>query len=125
MSRAVANRPRADAPTRDIAVVDGVLTLALAGSWRMDRKLPDLAPVDQALAAVPPPKTLAFACTGVTGWDSLFLTQCRAILALARQRGVAVALDGLPDGVVSLLNLAEKVPERQGAARATAHAPFL
>ncbi|MYL83326.1 hypothetical protein GTA51_09325 [Desulfovibrio aerotolerans] len=125
MTRAAASRPRADAPTRSLVVADGVLTLTIAGSWRMDQALPALDPVRQALEATPPPKTLAFACAGVTGWDSLFLTQCRAILALARQRGVTADLAGLPDGVASLLALAEKVPERQGAARTTAHAPFL
>ena len=117
--------PRADAPSRAIEAADGVLTLTFAGSWRMDQTLPGIEPVGQALAASPAPRTLAFACAGVTGWDSLFLTQCRAILVLSRERGIAADLAGLPDGVASLLALAEKVPERQGAARKSASTPFL
>jgi phospholipid/cholesterol/gamma-HCH transport system permease protein len=119
------SQPRADAPRRDIAAADGVVTLTFAGSWRMDQKLPDVEAVRQALGVSPAPSRLVFAGAGVTGWDSLFLTQCRAILVLAREHGVAVDLAGLPDGVASLLELAEKVPERQGAARASVHVPFL
>lgn len=119
------SRPRADAPSRSIAVADAVLTLTFVGSWRMDQVLPGLEPVVQALTAMPPPKTLVFACAGVTGWDSLFLTQCRAILALARVHGVTADLTGLPDGAASLIALAEKVPERQGAARTSVRTPFL
>jgi phospholipid/cholesterol/gamma-HCH transport system permease protein len=114
-----------DSPTRDIALADGILTLTFSGVWRMDRAFPDLTPVQDALAKTPAPNRLAFNGAAVAGWDSRFLTQCRAILGLARQRGVAVDLSGLPPGVADLLALAQKVPERQGAARKTGHVPFL
>lgn len=121
----ISAKPLADSPRRDIALADGILTLTLSGAWRLDRPFPPLAPVQEALAKTPAPKQLVFAATAVTDWDSRFLTQCRAILALARERGVEVDLSGLPAGVASLLDLAQKVPERQGAARKTSHAPFL
>ncbi|BAH76785.1 MlaE family ABC transporter permease [Solidesulfovibrio magneticus] len=117
--------PRADAPHRDIVASGGVVTLTFSGSWRMDQTLPDIEAVRQALAASPAPQKLVLAGEGVTGWDSLFLTQCRAIIALARERGVAVDAGALPPGVESLLALAAKVPERQGAARAAKRTPFL
>lgn len=117
--------PRADAPRRDIAASGGVVTLTFSGSWRMDQTLPDIEAVRQALAASPAPQKLVLAGAGVTGWDSLFLTQCRAIIALARERGVPVDAGSLPPGVESLLALAAKVPERQGAARTVQRAPFL
>ena len=117
--------PRADAPRRDIAVAGSVVTLTFSGSWRMDQTLPDIEAVRQALAASPAPQKLVLAGSGVTGWDSLFLTQCRAIIALARERGVAVDAGALPAGVESLLSLAAKVPERQGAARTVKRTPFL
>ena len=117
--------PRADAPRRDITASGGVVTLTFSGSWRMDQTLPDIEAVRQALAASPAPQKLVLAGEGVTGWDSLFLTQCRAIIALARERGVAVDAGALPPGVESLLALAAKVPERQGAARAAKSTPFL
>jgi phospholipid/cholesterol/gamma-HCH transport system permease protein len=114
-----------DSPARGVAVTDGVLRLTYSGAWDKDRAVPDLTPVRQALAASPPPRGLAFAAETVTDWDSRFLTECRAVLALARTGGVAAELSGLPSGVKSLLELAEKVPERQGAARTTVHVPFL
>lgn len=117
--------PRADAPRRDIAAAGGVVTLTFTGSWRMDQTLPDIEAVRQALAASPAPQKLVLTGEGVTGWDSLFLTQCRAIIALARERGVDVDAGSLPSGVESLLALAAKVPERQGAARTTKRTPFL
>lgn len=125
MTHSPGGRPLADNPARDLALTDGTLTLILSGSWRMDRPFPDLAPVAAALGQTPAPTRLAFDATAVTGWDSLFLAQCRAILALAVDRGVAADLAGLPQGVASLLDLARKVPERQGAARKTAHESFL
>lgn len=117
--------PRADNPTRDISLADGTLTLTLAGVWRLDRPFPPLAPVQEALGRTPAPQRVVFAAAAVTGWDSRFLAQCRAILALAKERGAAVDLSGLPEGVADLLDLAQKVPERQGAARKTKRVPFL
>ena len=115
----------ADAPRLEILKDAGTLTLRLAGAWRKDIPFPDPRPVRDALAATPPPATLRFDAAGVTAWDSLFLTFCRAALALAGERRVEVDLSGLPAGVASLLELASKVPERQGAARKTRRAPFL
>jgi phospholipid/cholesterol/gamma-HCH transport system permease protein len=125
MTRPPLAPPPADAPRLDILHTDGALVLKLAGSWRKDRSFPDAKPILAALSAAPKPTELRFEAAAVTGWDSLFLTQCRALLALAGQRGVPVDLSGLPPGVASLLDLAAKVPERQGAARKTSHQPFL
>jgi len=117
--------PSADAPARSMAESNGVLTLTFSGTWRIDRPFPDLSPVRAALAKTPAPTGLAFESAKVTDWDSRFLTQCRAILALAKAHGVVPDLSGLPSGAKSLLELAEKVPERQGAARNKARTPFL
>jgi len=125
MTQHSGGRPKADNPARDITQRDGALTLVFSGVWRMDRPFPDLAPVTKALEQTPAPKQLAFDATAVTGWDSLFLSQCRAILSLAKARGIAVDLSGLPAGAESLLALAAKVPERQGAARKTNRTSFL
>ena len=116
---------KADNPVRTIARTGDVLALTMSGIWRMERQFPDLAPVRQALAQTPPPARLVFDCAGVTGWDSLFLSQCRAVAALAGERGVAVDWSGLPSGVQSLIELANKVPERQGAARKSSRLSFL
>lgn len=117
--------PKADNPARDIALANGILTLTLSGVWRLDRPFPPLDPVRDALAKSPAPQKLVFAATAVTDWDTRFLAECRAILVLARERGVEVDFSGLPSGAAELLGLAAKVPERQGAAKKTRHTPFL
>ena len=114
-----------DAPRLHLSLANGTLVLDYAGAWRIDREVPDLAPVRQALSATPPPARLAFGASGLTDWDSRLLTHCRAVLALARDKGVEADLSGLPGGVADLLALAAKVPERQGAARSTSREPFL
>lgn len=125
MTHSPNGNPAADAPSRDVTLDDGILTLTFSGSWRMERPFPDLEPVLRAMARTPAPTRLVFAASTVTGWDSRFLTQCRAILGMARERGVVADLEGLPPGVASLLELADKVPERQGAARKVRRTPFL
>ena len=114
-----------DDPTCALALSGGVLTLTLSGTWRLDRPFPGLDPVQKALAQAPAPTQLGFDSADLGAWDSRFLTQCRAILALAKAHGVGADLAGLPAGARSLLELAEKVPERKGAARKSAHVPFL
>ena len=73
MTRVAASRPRADAPTRSLVVADAVLTLTIAGSWRMDQALPALDPVRQALEATPPELASDIADKGImlTGGGAL------------------------------------------------------
>ena len=109
----------------DIAATPNGVVLAFRGAWRMGGALPGLEPVRALLVSAAKPKALAFDTAGLTGWDSMFLSRCRTILALAGVAGVAVDTAGLPCGVVDLLALAEKVPERKGAARHAVAEPLL
>jgi len=119
------NRPAADPPRLGLLPSSGTLTLNFSGIWRIGSGVPSLEPVRAALSAKPRPERLAFDASRLSGWDSRFLTTCLTILALAAERAVPVDMAGLPRGVVDLLALARKVPERQGAARTSASEPFL
>lgn len=112
-------------PDRELQRSQGTLVIRFSGSWRIGQPFPDVKAVESALTAAPRPGTLGFDTAGLTGWDSRFLAHCRAILALARIAKVDVDLAGLPQGVVDLLELAAKVPERTGAARKAARDPWL
>jgi phospholipid/cholesterol/gamma-HCH transport system permease protein len=112
-------------PRRDISRSQGRLVVRFSGTWHIGYPLPDVAAVGAALTSPPRPERLAFDTAGLTGWDSRFLTHCRAVMALARLQNVPVDLDGLPRGVVDLLELAAKVPERTDAARKTTTEPIL
>ena len=117
---------RVDPPRRDILLENGTLGLRFSGAWRIGQAFPDPAPVRTALTAKPSPARLTFDTVHLTGWDSLFLAHCRALLALAREQGLDVDTSGLPEGVVELLLLADKVPKRKGADKKKAeHEPFL
>lgn len=108
-----------------VTLEGGDLLVAFAGSWRVGSDLPDAEAALRLMRSHPAAKALRFESSQVTGWDSLFLSTCRALLAVAAEMKLTVDVSGLPSGAASLLDLAAKVPERKGAARTTASAPLL
>src|SRR5262245_60504536 len=75
------------------------LVVQLAGQWHLRAGLPSTAPVEQALAATPPPRRVAFDTTGLTSWDSSGLAVLDGIATLAKARQIAIQPDGLPEGL--------------------------
>ncbi len=100
------------------------LVVRLAGKWRLRDGLPSTAPVEQALAAPPSPRTVSFDTTGLTAWDSSGLAVLDRIATLCTQRTIAIRPDGLPAGLQRLLALATAVPEKTDA-RAAPPPPWL
>jgi len=96
------------------------LVVQLAGEWHLRAGLPSTAPVEQALAATPPPRTVAFDTTGLTSWDSSGLAVLDRIATLSRARQIAIQPEGLPKGLQRLLALATAVPESDVHAAPTA-----
>jgi len=115
----------AEAAKLDLLPSPAELVLRFSGIWRMGGDIPSAAPVRAALAGRPRPGRLAFDTSGLSGWDSRFLAYCLTILKFAAAQGVPVDMAGLPKGVTDLMDLARKVPERQGAARTSARPSFL
>jgi phospholipid/cholesterol/gamma-HCH transport system permease protein len=60
---------------------------------------------------------LTFETSGLTRWDSQFLSFVLKIYHYCREQNITIEEDGLPDGARRLLHLAVAVPERQGARR--------
>ncbi|MFV0421591.1 MlaE family ABC transporter permease [Oleidesulfovibrio sp.] len=92
-------------------------SLIFEGSWTIHDRLPDVTAILDELRSRKKIRRLSFFGDAVTGWDSCLPTFCRSVLATVPVDSVAVDLAGLPEGVVRLLDLAAKVPERAGAAR--------
>ncbi|MBI4803725.1 MAG: ABC transporter permease [Desulfovibrio sp.] len=111
--------------TCQVSLTKGTLLVAFAGAWGMCSAVPDAKEALRTLAGPPRPTSLCFDSSGLTHWDSRFLVFCRSLLAVARETGVAVDLAGLPEGAKGLLDLAEKVPERKGAAAGKRSEPLL
>ena len=99
------------------------LTLRLAGSWRLQDRLPSSDHVEAELAAgTASTRRLGFDARGITGWDTGLLIFVTGVLDAAKSLGFAVDRSGLPEGVRKLLDLAAAVPERdtkRGGARPT------
>ena len=104
---------------------EGVLTVALAGSWKLTEQLPSADEVMQKLDGSPAIGRLAFDTRQLTDWDSgllIFLTQLNEFCA---QKKIPIDGGGLPQGARKLLALAAAVPEKKDARRAAGRVSFL
>ena len=103
---------------------DSSLVIHLIGSWRMHHGLPS---VGQVLHEVnqAKPRRIGFETSQLGAWDSGLLTFVARTTDLGRSRNIPVSLDGLPEGLVRLVELAEAVPEKKDARVKTQSAPLL
>jgi len=93
---------------------DGTLLVRLGGAWRLGSSLPPSKPLEDALRGTPP-RSLRFDASALEAWDTGLLTYLDRVAGLCTERDVALEHDGLPPGVVRLLELAHAVPSRTGA----------
>jgi len=104
---------------------DGDITLHLAGPWTLQAPLPPAREVESQLPADGTAAKLLFETGELAAWDSSLLTFLISIEKLAKARGMTIDRAGLPAGIGRLLDLASAVPERAGARRSGAVAPWL
>jgi phospholipid/cholesterol/gamma-HCH transport system permease protein len=102
-----------------------VLLVRLAGQWRLSHAIASAEDVEKALQSPPPVRRVAFDAERLGDWDSSVLTFVEKVSVLARQSGISVDRKGLPSGIRRLLDLAEAVPERQGARQDVSKASLL
>ena len=95
---------------------DRTLSVHIGGTWHLGDGLPSTRLVDRALEAPEPPRAVVFETAALASWDSSVLIVLRRIDRSCRGRRIAVALDGLPDGVRRLLALADAVPHAAAGA---------
>jgi len=104
---------------------EGTLVITLAGRWQLQRRLPPIQDVQREIESGTPPRRVTFDASRLTGWDTSLLTFLGNVTELCRKRGVVADRDGLPAGVRRLLELAEAVPEKEGARKETMRASLL
>jgi phospholipid/cholesterol/gamma-HCH transport system permease protein len=92
---------------------EGTLVLRLAGSWRLEDKLPGASEVQRQLEAGPPVRRLTFDAGGVSAWDTGLLTFVRKVMDEGKRRGFEVDRGGLPQGAQRLMNLATAVAPKE------------
>jgi phospholipid/cholesterol/gamma-HCH transport system permease protein len=104
---------------------DSTLMLRLSGPWHLSRDLPSAAVVMPELQKQPAPKRLSFDTSGLTGWDSGLVSFLLEVDSLCRARGIKDDREGLPAGLRRLIELAEAVPEKEGARGEAKRIPLL
>jgi len=104
---------------------DATLMLRLSGRWHLSRDLPSASLLLPELAKQPVPRRLSFDTSKLSGWDSGLVSFLLEIESACRERGIAEDREGLPAGVRRLIELAEAVPEKEGARGGAKRVPLL
>src|SRR5579863_5324653 len=104
---------------------DSTLVVRLAGDWHMRRGLPKAVTVEKQLDTAPKPSKLKFEASDLGEWDSGLLTFLLGVSELCHKRKFAADWSALPEGVRSLIQLAEAVPEKSGARAEVTHSSLL
>ena len=97
----------------------------LSGAWRLQKSAASASPVQKALESFPHSHAFASMAKALSSWDSSILMFLMKVTELCRQQDIVTEREGLPDGIRRLLELAEIVPEQEGAKPATDRPSFL
>lgn len=93
------------------------LLIRLAGIWTLKSGIPPVDEFSRRVAGHTGVRHLQFDGSGITEWDTSLLAFLRRLVAQAGRQGMVPELDGLPDGVRRLLDLAAAVPPKVDAGR--------
>lgn len=105
-------------------VGDATLVVQLSGAWRLQKNVASASPVQKAIEASHI-RCIRFDAKALSSWDSSILIFLTKVTELCRQQDIVTDREGLPKGIRRLLELAEKVPEQEGAKQATDRPSFL
>ena len=104
---------------------DSTLVVRLAGDWHLRHGLPSPTLVARQLDTAPKPGRLTFDAAELRDWDSGLLTFLIGVSELCHKRKLPADWSPLPEGVRSLVQLAEAVPEKTGARAEVSHTSFI
>src|SRR5580698_2447048 len=104
---------------------NSTLVVQLAGDWHLRHGLPSTELVEKQLDTAPKPTRLTFDAAELRDWDSGLLTFLLGVSELCHKRKLTADWSPLPEGVRSLIQLAEAVPEKTGARAEVTHTSFI
>jgi phospholipid/cholesterol/gamma-HCH transport system permease protein len=104
---------------------EGVLTVALAGSWKLGQELPSADEVLHAFEGMPGIRSIAFDTRELAEWDSGLLIFLKQLSEFSAQKKITIEESGLPQGARKLLALAAAVPAKKDARKAEGKVAFL
>jgi phospholipid/cholesterol/gamma-HCH transport system permease protein len=85
---------------------EGVLRIRLAGTWKLEHRLPSAAEINRHIESASDLNQISFEGSDLQGWDSGLLTYVMQVRAAADRSGLELDCSGLPKGVQGLLQLA-------------------
>ena len=101
------------------------LLIHLRGDWHLGPDMPSMSAVAKELSGNPGSWRVGFDTSELAAWDSALISFLVATYDFCRAHGIEHDQSGLPAGVRRLVQLAEAVPEKQGARTASKRTPFL
>src|SRR5579862_6806719 len=104
---------------------NSTLVIRLAGDWHLRHGLPSPDVVEKQLDTAPKPTRITFDAADLRDWDSGLLTFLIGVSEICHKRKLPADWAPLPEGVRSLIRLAEAVPEKTGARAEVSHTGFL
>ena len=104
---------------------NSTLVIRLAGDWHLRHGLPSPDVVEKQLDTAPKPTKITFDAADLRDWDSGLLTFLIGVSEICHKRKLAADWAPLPEGVRSLIQLAEAVPEKTGARAEVSHTSFI
>ncbi len=104
---------------------EGILLLTFSGAWTTAGTLPPSTDIDKAFSSESGVSRISFETSGLTHWDSIFLTFLNKIISRGKKAGIEIDKEGLPEGVKRLLSLMEAVPEKKGVRKEKGQNSFL
>jgi phospholipid/cholesterol/gamma-HCH transport system permease protein len=110
-------------PTVDLRSSAGRATLALAGSWRLQQRLPRLDSARRLIDDAPRIETLEFDAGRLEDWDTGLVTFIAGLEHLCSDRDIQCDAAGLPEGLRKLLEMARSVPQTGRGGHAMDAAP--
>jgi phospholipid/cholesterol/gamma-HCH transport system permease protein len=93
------------------------LLIRLTGGWSLKDGIPSIDEFNQQITGQPLIHQVRFDGREITQWDTSLLVFITRIIGQARQNGMAPDLEGLPEGVRRLMELAAAVPPKQDTGR--------
>ncbi|SPF46344.1 conserved membrane hypothetical protein [Syntrophobacter sp. SbD1] len=104
---------------------DNTLVVRIGGDWSIADGLPSTDELKRQIGSKPAPGRVAFDTSELACWDSSLLAFLVKLTDCCMQESILIAKQGLPEGVVKLLDLAAAVPEKKDARKHGGSTPFL
>ena len=104
---------------------DNTFLVRLGGVWNIADGFPSTETLQEEICSTPTPVRVAFDTRELGKWDSSLVTFLIRLSRFCGEKSIHISNQGLPEGVVRLIELASAVPEKKDAKRESGRVSFL